>query len=214
MNTKISKTIITLLALSTIATNVKAAGDYPLETSVEITRDDNQEYHEMFEVEIMETAVVGGGHQTLIQGTSPDNLPMSLSESNLFNPSGLSISQFDSILLGTALEGMGETIWNIEQEHNINGLLLLSVARSESGLGSSQMAKTKNNLFGMRASSGYLSYASRKESMEAFASLMNRGYANMTLNQIAKKYCPFNVAHWTKLMNGSYAIFRAKLIAN
>ena len=214
MNTKISKTIITLLALSTIATNVKAAGDYPLETSVEITRDDNQEYHEMFEVEIMETAVVGGGHQTLIQGTSPDNLPMSLSESNLFNPSGLSISQFDSILLGTALEGMGETIWNIEQEHNINGLLLLSVARSESGLGSSQMAKTKNNLFGMRASSGYLSYASRKESMEAFASLMNRGYANMTLNQIAKKYCPFNVAHWTKLMNGSYAIFRAKLTAN
>lgn len=214
MNTKISKTIITLLALSTIATNVKAAGDYPLETSVEITRDDNQEYHEMFEVEIMETAVVGGGHHTPMQGISPDNLPMSLSESNLFNPSGLSISQFDSILLGTALEGMGETVWNIEQEHNINGLLLLSVARSESGLGSSQMAKTKNNLFGMRVSSGYISYASKKESMEAFASLMNRGYANMTLNQIAKKYCPFNVAHWTKLMNGSYAIFRAKLTAN
>lgn len=214
MNTKISKTIITLLALSTIVTNVKAAGDYPLETSVEITRDDNQEYHEMFEVEIMETAVVGGGHQIPMQGISPDNLPMSLSESNLFNPSGLSISQFDSILLGTALEGMGETVWNIEQEHNINGLLLLSVARSESGLGSSQMAKTKNNLFGMRVSSGYISYASKKESMEAFASLMNRGYANMTLNQIAKKYCPFNVAHWTKLMNGSYAIFRAKLTAN
>lgn len=214
MNTKISKTVITLLALSTIATNVKAAGDYPLETSVEITRDDNQEYHEMFEVEIMETAVVGGGHRIPMQGISPDNLPMSLSESNLFNPSGLSISQFDSILLGTALEGMGETVWNIEQEHNINGLLLLSVARSESGLGSSQMAKTKNNLFGMRVSSGYISYASKKESMEAFASLMNRGYANMTLNQIAKKYCPFNVAHWTKLMNGSYAIFRAKLTAN
>lgn len=214
MNTKISKMIITLLALSTIATNVKATGDYPLETSVEITRDDNQEYHEMFEVEIMETVVVGGGHQILMQGISPDNLPMSLSESNLFNPSGLSISQFDSILLGTALEGIGETVWNIEQEHNINGLLLLSVARSESGLGSSQMAKTKNNLFGMRVSSGYISYASKKESMEAFASLMNRGYANMTLNQIAKKYCPFNVAHWTKLMNGSYAIFRAKLTAN
>lgn len=214
MNRKISRVVISLLALSTIATNVKAAGDYPLETSVEITRDDNQEYHEMFEVEIMETAVVGGGHQIPMQGISPDNLPMSLSESNLFNPSGLSISQFDSILLGTALEGMGETVWNIEQEHNINGLLLLSVARSESGLGSSQMAKTKNNLFGMRVSSGYLSYASKKESMEAFASLMNRGYANMTLNQIAKKYCPFNVAHWTKLMNGSYAIFRAKLTAN
>lgn len=214
MNTKISKTIITLLALSTIATNVKAVGDYPLETSVEITRDDNQEYHEMFEVEVMETAVVGGGHQIPMQGISPDNLPMSLSESNLFNPSGLSISQFDSILLGTALEGMGETVWNIEQEHNINGLLLLSVARSESGLGSSQMAKTKNNLFGMRVSSGYISYASKKESMEAFASLMNRVYANMTLNQIAKKYCPFNVAHWTKLMNGSYVIFRAKLTAN
>lgn len=210
----ISRGVVTLLALSTIATNVKAAGDYPLETSVEITRDDNQEYHEMFEVEIMETAVVGGGHRIPMQGISPDNLPMSLSESNLFNPSGLSISQFDSILLGTALEGMGETVWNIEQEHNINGLLLLSVARSESGLGSSQMAKTKNNLFGMRVSSGYISYASKKESMEAFASLMNRGYANMTLNQIAKKYCPFNVAHWTKLMNGSYAIFRAKLTAN
>lgn len=214
MNRKISRVVISLLALSTIATNVKAAGDYPLETSVEITRDDNQEYHEMFEVEIMETAVVGGGHQTPMQGISPDTLPASLSQSDLFNPSGLSISQFDSILLGTALEGMGETVWNIEQEHNINGLLLLSVARSESGLGSSQMARTKNNLFGMRAASGYLSYGSKAESMKAFALLMNRGYANMTLNQIAKKYCPFNVAHWTKLMNGSYAVFRAKLTAN
>lgn len=210
----ISRGLVTLLALSTIATNVKAAGDYPLETGVEITRDDNQEYHEMFEVEIMETAVVGGGHQIPMQGISPDNLPMSLSESNLFNPSGLSISQFNSILLGTALEGMGETIWDIEQENNINGLLLLSVARSESGLGSSQMAKTRNNLFGMRASSGYLSYGSKEESMEAFALLMNRGYANMTLSQMAKKYCPFNVAHWTKLMNSSYAVFRAKLTAN
>lgn len=214
MNRKISRGVVTLLALSTIATNVKAVEDYPTETKVEITRDDNKEYHEMFEVEIMETAVMGGGHQIPMQGISPDNLPMSLSESNLFNPSGLSIIQFDSILLGTALEGMGETVWNIEQEHNINGLLLLSVARSESGLGSSQMARTKNNLFGMRAASGYLSYGSKAESMKAFALLMNRGYANMTLNQIAKKYCPFNVGHWTKLMNGSYAVFRAKLTAN
>lgn len=210
----ISRGVVTLLALSTIATNVKAVEDYPTETKVEITRDDNQEYHEMFEVEIVETAVVGGGHSIQVQEISPDTLPASLSQSDLFNPSGLSISQFDSILLGTALEGMGETVWNIEQEHNINGLLLLSVARSESGLGSSQMAGTKNNLFGMRAASGYLSYGSKAESMKAFALLMNRGYANMTLNQIANKYCPFNVAHWTKLMNGSYAVFRAKLTAN
>ena len=65
--------------------------------------------------------------------------------------SGLSEDQFNLILSGSNLDGMGYIFVNIEKEYEINGLFILSIAKQESGLGSSNMALTKNNLTGYMA---------------------------------------------------------------
>ncbi len=55
------------------------------------------------------------------------------------------------ILKGTKLEGLGEAFVQAEIDHSINALFLLSLGIHESSYGSSDIARDKNNLFGLGA---------------------------------------------------------------
>ena len=68
---------------------------------------------------------------------------------DLRKPSGLAAKDFDTYLQGTALEGYGKDFEAINRY--INGAFVCAVAVHESGWGTSDLAKYKNNLFGYGA---------------------------------------------------------------
>ena len=68
---------------------------------------------------------------------------------DLRKPSGLTAKDFDTYLQGTALEGHGKDFEAIDSY--INGAFVCAVAVHESGWGTSDLAKYKNNLFGYGA---------------------------------------------------------------
>lgn len=69
----------------------------------------------------------------------------------LTNKSGFTASELDSGLAGTKLEGLGVDFKKAEDEIGINALLLMGMAKLESGNGTSLLANEKNNLFGFNA---------------------------------------------------------------
>lgn len=72
-------------------------------------------------------------------------------DSNLRILSNLSSEDFDKMLEGTALKGIGPALAQAEKEHGINGLYLLGLACLESSYGNSSFAKNRNNLVGWGA---------------------------------------------------------------
>ena len=64
--------------------------------------------------------------------------------------SGLTAEQFDQILEGTQLKGIGKDLVKAEKDHKVNGIVLLSIAGLESGWGTSQKSKEINNITGFR----------------------------------------------------------------
>lgn len=60
-------------------------------------------------------------------------------------------SELDSALKGTKLEGLGPDFKRAEDELGVNAILLMAMAKHESGNGTSLLADEKNNLFGFNA---------------------------------------------------------------
>lgn len=77
-----------------------------------------------------------------------------IKESNILyltNKTGFTASELDSGLAGTKLEGLGEDFKLAEDETGVNAILLMAMAKHESGNGTSLLADEKNNLFGFNA---------------------------------------------------------------
>lgn len=72
-------------------------------------------------------------------------------DSDLRILSNLSSEDFEKMLEGTALKGIGPALAQAEKEHGINGLYLLGLACLESSYGNSSFAKNRNNLVGWGA---------------------------------------------------------------
>ncbi len=72
----------------------------------------------------------------------------------LNKPSGLTLNDYKKIFTGLPndtnriFENNYQAFYNVEKKYNINGIFLASMAIHESGWGTSQIAKDKNNLFG------------------------------------------------------------------
>lgn len=99
----------------------------------------------------------GDGDENNIQ-YSKDELTRDLGFSMLLNKrSGLSIDQFKKIFeeesndKQNVFKENSEYFYYVEQQYNINGLFVASVAIHESGWGTSNIAQTKKNLFGYQA---------------------------------------------------------------
>ena len=108
---------------------------------------------------------------------------------NLAQPSGLSYDQFIRVLSNNSLDTQGVIASNaqyfyiIEQQYNINGIFVASMAVHESNWGTSNMANNKKNLFGYGAydSSAYNSaynFSDYSESIDLLARVFVKYYLN------------------------------------
>ncbi|WP_165452270.1 glucosaminidase domain-containing protein [Paenibacillus thalictri] len=131
--------------------------------------------------------------------------------------SGLTEEQISKIIQNTALEGEGleQAILEIEKTYGINSYFTIAVMKLESGHGKSQLARNKNNLFGLNAidNDSYnsaLSFTTKGESVKEFGHIISEFYIEQgftSIEKIARKYCGAN-SNWPSLvmsiMNGDY----------
>lgn len=125
-------------------------------------------------------------------------------DSSVMCMSGLSAEQIEGMLEDyPGLSGLGEAIYNIEQEHGVNAFYTLAVASLESGYGKSNLAINKNNLFGLMG----CSFDSKEDCVAYFGRLMinyrDKHSITMTPNGINPRYCETNswATKVTQLMN-------------
>lgn len=71
---------------------------------------------------------------------------------DLRTKSNLTSDEYNAMLSGTNLEGIGEALVQAEQQFNVNGLYLLGLCCLESGYGTSGYAVNRNNLVRMERS--------------------------------------------------------------
>jgi len=110
--------------------------------------------------------------------------------------SNLHIEDLKKLLSKTKLVGIEEAILKAEQQYEINAFFILAVARLESGDGNSQIARNKNNLFGLNAVDNdpynkAFTFKSKSESVYSFAKLIKKYYIGKnlkTVEQINTKY--------------------------
>lgn len=117
------------------------------------------------------------------------------SSTSVKGSSGLTAQQIDTLLEGTDLYGIGQAVYEVEQTNGINAYFTISVASLESGYGSSDLAKNKNNIFGMIN----CSFDSFDSCVAYFGKLMNdyeyKHNITMTTEGINPRYCELD--SWT-----------------
>lgn len=65
---------------------------------------------------------------------------------DLRTKSNLTAKEYDAMLSGTKLKGLGKALVQAEKEYSVNGLYLLGLCCLESGYGTSNYAVKRNNL--------------------------------------------------------------------
>ncbi|MCM1338084.1 MAG: hypothetical protein NC191_00250 [Muribaculaceae bacterium] len=109
----------------------------------------------------------------------------------------------NTCLKGTKLEGLGQTFIDAQEKYGVNAILLMSIAKVESGLGNAPAKDKKGihkyNISGLKKrSGGYQDNTSYEQCVDSCASSLRRLYFNAkparaTLEQIRKNYCPGNL---------------------
>ena len=99
----------------------------------------------------------------------------------LLTKSSFSKDELDSGLKGTNLEGLGKDFKSAEEKYSVNAILLMAMAKHETGNGHSDLYENKNNLFGFNAidSDPYnkaSGYDTKKESIDDVARHLKSEY--------------------------------------
>lgn len=125
--------------------------------------------------------------------------------------SGLTEEHIAKLFKGTALAGHGieDVVLEIEDEYGINALFTIAVMKLESGNGKSKLSRTKNNLFGLNATSGdpnnkAFSFKTKADSVRKFGQLLADKYVDKgltTIDKVAAKYCPAS-SSWAGKVRG------------
>ncbi|RKP58048.1 hypothetical protein D7Z26_00630 [Cohnella endophytica] len=157
-----------------------------------------------------------------LQHAADDNEDPVKPTSTVRTDSGLSEEDVARIFDGTALAGNGleETVLEVEEQYGINALFTIAVMKLESGNGSSKLARSKNNLFGLNAITGdahnrAFSFETKGDSVRKFGQLLSKNYVGKgytTIEKIATKYCPAN-SNWSGLVKNIMKKDFEKLIA-
>lgn len=111
------------------------------------------------------------------------------SSMQLNKPSGLTLSQFEKIFENDSKDSKGilknnaKYFYYAEQQYNVNGVFLASVAIHESNWGTSAMAQNKKNLFGYGAydrnpSDNAYRFSSYSEGIDLLARVFSKYYLN------------------------------------
>ena len=106
----------------------------------------------------------------------------------LNKPSGLNLEQFKKVLTDSkdtnkVMQNNAEYFYYIEQQYNINGIFVAAIGIHESGWGSSQIAKDKNNLFGYGSYDetpyeSSMDFENYEEGIETVAKSLTKYYLN------------------------------------
>jgi hypothetical protein len=121
--------------------------------------------------------------------SQPSNTPVSIRS--------VHYQDMDINILNTQLEGTlkntGSIFIEAGKKFQINPAFLAAVSMHETGNGSSNASRFKNNVAGMMGKSGLKSYATVEESIYDMARNLRKNYLDdgkMTLSQIGAKYAP------------------------
>jgi beta-N-acetylglucosaminidase len=119
--------------------------------------------------------IVGAGDDRSVIAEGERNLTMQLNART-----NVSASDLRKITAGTELEGIEDALVAAENRYGVNSIFILSVAIHESGWGSSYLARSRNNLFGICAFDSNVdaasSFSSKAECVDYFARLMSKEY--------------------------------------
>lgn len=86
-----------------------------------------------------------------------------------------------------------KTGFDIAEDYDIDCKLIKAIAVIESGWKhNSRMARTKNNIFGLMGKS----FDSVDECIHYWCRLYNKRYKGMSIDEMAKIYCPPNAKKW------------------
>lgn len=93
------------------------------------------------------------------------------------------------------LKDTGKAFIDAQKKYGISASVLVAICLNESGKGTSNLAKTKNNIGGVRIknSAEFRTFSSVEECIDYMGSFLKSGYVNQSLTklyQINAKYCP------------------------
>lgn len=110
-------------------------------------------------------------------------------DSDLRIISNLKADDFNKMLEGTNLSGLGGALEQAEKEHGVNGLYLMGLACLESGYGTSNYAVNRNNLVGWNAVNSNPNKASYFDSKEECILYVAE---KLKTNYLSENGCYFN----------------------
>ncbi|WP_052759800.1 glucosaminidase domain-containing protein [Paenibacillus sp. DMB20] len=100
--------------------------------------------------------------------------------------------------LSGALKGKGDAFAAAGKKYGIDPALLAAIAIHETGNGSSNAVRKKNNVGGMMGKNGLMTFGSVDEGIDRMASNLKRLYFDQgltTIPQIQKKYAPVGASN-------------------
>ena len=132
-------------------------------------------------------------------------------------PSHLSVTELKFITEGTGLEGIEEAVKEVEDTYGINSLFTLSVAAHESGWGESNLARTRNNLFGICAYDNNVgaasSFASKSDCVRYWGKLIKTEYfgeGRRTTQSVNSIYA--SDQSWSSKVDNTMYMCRSKIL--
>ncbi len=105
------------------------------------------------------------------------------------------------------LKDKGQVFLNAQKKYGVNAAILAAICINESGYGTSNLAKTKNNVGGVSSGMGFKSYSSVDDCIMDMARFLKSGYIDkgiVTISQVGKKYCPVGDPRDTKGLNSKW----------
>lgn len=136
---------------------------------------------------------------------------------DITQPTGLSAEELDKALAGTGLDGLGHAFQAMEERWGVNALFGIAVAAHESAWGTSYLAKSRNNLFGIAAYDGNegaaYGFETRNACIDHWGEMIkevyfDRGYTNLySVNSIYA-----SDKSWSTKVQATMASMRHKIL--
>lgn len=98
-------------------------------------------------------------------------------KTNITQPCGFNAEELNKALVNTDLKGLGQSYLDAESKYGVNAVVLIAIHAHESGWGNSSLARSNNNLGGIKnRSGGWASFTSKADCIDYSARLLGENY--------------------------------------
>jgi hypothetical protein len=125
---------------------------------------------------------------------------------NASTNSGVTASALNA-KLGGKLSGMGEAFVQAGQANGVDPALLASIAMQETGNGTSDGLRLKNNVGGMMGKYGLMNFGSVEEGIQKMAANLQKNYISQGLTSVSdiqQKYAPIGATNDPRNLNSNW----------